>query len=444
MLNSFHKFLIIFFILILPITLFSQDTGFRKGRTYFEYKYGFTYFHNGSLVENVHDKNKLIVPAIVGADDAFLYGFSRSDSNKPHLFSNSNNFLFEYGLSDKWGIGFTFHRETYNANNLSTSNFAQNLLFTSLLYGQTINTQALADLNKRYVGLKENTKVMDVVSLDFNLAYHFSPNQKWDPYVRFGLGKGFDTFSPSTHITRLSGYLGTRYFITENFYLVGELGLAHHEVYRVSKQSPIARFAPNGVLNEAYVQVGAGVSLGEFWKRNPKSKEEHKEEVVTKEEVKPEPVKPPEENEIKKIAREYDIGLSKRDNKLALTLPNEGSFDSGSDKLSKKGENAVKGLALIMQKMKGVNYTIEGHTDNVPTTTLKFKSNQELSLARAVNVKNLLIQESIEESRLSTLGQGDTKPVQSNATPEGRKANRRIEVITDKDISEIPELNGAL
>jgi outer membrane protein OmpA-like peptidoglycan-associated protein len=64
-----------------------------------------------------------------------------------------------------------------------------------------------------------------------------------------------------------------------------------------------------------------------------------------------------------------------------------------------------------------------GHTDNQGNKA----KNKQLSADRAEAVKNFLVEKGISESRITTSGMGDSKPVASNKTPEGRAQNRRIE-----------------
>ena len=72
---------------------------------------------------------------------------------------------------------------------------------------------------------------------------------------------------------------------------------------------------------------------------------------------------------------------------------------------------------------------VTGHTDNVPTRTLRFASNWELSKERARNVTQLLSTRLGDVSRISYEGRGDTEPVAGNDTPEGRARNRRVEIV---------------
>ncbi|HMZ61043.1 MAG TPA: OmpA family protein, partial [Leptospiraceae bacterium] len=95
--------------------------------------------------------------------------------------------------------------------------------------------------------------------------------------------------------------------------------------------------------------------------------------------------------------------------------------------------------------IEGVKFTVEGHTDNVPMNKgSKYPDNDRLSLARANSVKEIFLKEKVKSENISTVGMGDSKPIESNETSEGRQANRRIEIVADKDLSEIPELEGLL
>ncbi|MEL0069956.1 MAG: OmpA family protein, partial [Betaproteobacteria bacterium] len=71
-------------------------------------------------------------------------------------------------------------------------------------------------------------------------------------------------------------------------------------------------------------------------------------------------------------------------------------------------------------------------TDNVPIAfSERFDSNWDLSAARAAAVADFMIENSIDDSRLTVLGFADTKPVTTNDTPQGRQQNRRIEILID-------------
>jgi len=76
-----------------------------------------------------------------------------------------------------------------------------------------------------------------------------------------------------------------------------------------------------------------------------------------------------------------------------------------------------------METFPETSFDIVGHTDNVGSPA----TNKKLSADRAESVKRYLVEKGIDESRISTRGAGDTQPVASNKTAEGRAKNRRIE-----------------
>ncbi|MEL7157029.1 MAG: OmpA family protein, partial [Actinomycetota bacterium] len=93
---------------------------------------------------------------------------------------------------------------------------------------------------------------------------------------------------------------------------------------------------------------------------------------------------------------------------------------------------------------------IEGHTDNLPTGR-EWPSNWELSSARASRVVRWMIDTgSIPAPQLVAVGLADTRPTAENTSPEGRQANRRVEIvvrvngIVDSDVPVIDPLEGAL
>jgi len=94
-------------------------------------------------------------------------------------------------------------------------------------------------------------------------------------------------------------------------------------------------------------------------------------------------------------------------------------------------------LDAIVRNNKKLNIEIrtEGHTDNLPLPqelTSKWKSNWELSTARALNVVELLSEFSeLPEDKFSAMGYGEFRPTSKNDTPEGRARNRRVEIYLD-------------
>lgn len=102
-------------------------------------------------------------------------------------------------------------------------------------------------------------------------------------------------------------------------------------------------------------------------------------------------------------------------------------FDSGSAEL-KEGASAV--FEPIAKELLSLDnhIRVEGHTDNVPIRRGPFKSNWELSMARAYAVIRVLESQGVKPERLSGIGYGEYRPVAPNDTSENKARNRRIEI----------------
>ena len=92
-------------------------------------------------------------------------------------------------------------------------------------------------------------------------------------------------------------------------------------------------------------------------------------------------------------------------------------------------EDSWENLKDVMDKHPEIVVTVTGHTDNVG----KPASNLTLSQKRADNIKKMLVAKGIDESRIKAIGKGDTMPIESNKTKEGRAKNRRIEITIGKN-----------
>lgn len=114
---------------------------------------------------------------------------------------------------------------------------------------------------------------------------------------------------------------------------------------------------------------------------------------------------------------------------VRLTLKGAVLFDSGSDVLKEEAMPTVEKVALILERYIQNTIEIEGHTDNVPISTARFASNNELSSARALSMFNYLVENtSLQPVQIKHSGRGEYMPIADNSTPEGRAKNRRIEI----------------
>lgn len=136
-------------------------------------------------------------------------------------------------------------------------------------------------------------------------------------------------------------------------------------------------------------------------------------------------------NEIVQSAESYSIDdqiiIDYNAQYVELNLNGSILFDSGDAEVKDEAKLFLQKIASILVKYKYCIIEIEGHTDNVPISTSQFENNRELSAERARNVYEYLIeQENFIDSNLKIAGYGESNPVASNATEEGRAKNRRV------------------
>lgn len=132
-----------------------------------------------------------------------------------------------------------------------------------------------------------------------------------------------------------------------------------------------------------------------------------------------------------------NVQISQRRNELVLRLSDGVLFESGNDALEERAARVIARLASELRR-RAVTIRIEGHTDDRPIRTARFRSNWDLSTARATAVVARFAAEGIDPPRLSAAGYGEFHPIATNATDEGRKQNRRVDIV----VSAIPQTDA--
>lgn len=122
-----------------------------------------------------------------------------------------------------------------------------------------------------------------------------------------------------------------------------------------------------------------------------------------------------------------------KDKAVKIILPSDVLFDIGKAELKADAIGSLEAVGRLLQ-VTNLAVTVSGHTDNVPIHTERFPSNWELSTARAcVAAKYLIEKADINPARIQVIGYAENRPISSNDNPEGRSANRRVEVIVSKE-----------
>lgn len=137
------------------------------------------------------------------------------------------------------------------------------------------------------------------------------------------------------------------------------------------------------------------------------------------------------ESRLRKEIGSKQVKLEMVERGLVITFVAEILFGSGKAKMKPEGESILKKVAGILVRVTPNNEIgIEGHTDDAPIKYSGYKSNWELSTARATEVLHYLVNEGgLNPTKLAATGYGKYRPVASNDSNEGRKKNRRVEII---------------
>jgi chemotaxis protein MotB len=116
---------------------------------------------------------------------------------------------------------------------------------------------------------------------------------------------------------------------------------------------------------------------------------------------------------------------------LVLTLLDQILFDAGKSDLRTDGLPVLdKVAAVLKEQLVDEPIAVEGHTDNQPIKFSGWKSNWELSTARATSVIHYFTEQAgIAPERVRAVGYGEFQPVESNELADGRQANRRVEIV---------------
>ena len=147
---------------------------------------------------------------------------------------------------------------------------------------------------------------------------------------------------------------------------------------------------------------------------------------------------------VAKLRSMIDAGQLKvviRDGRMLIALPNDVLFDSGKTAIKPAGQAALGKVAEVLRGFTDRKFLVAGDTDNVPIHTSHFPSNWELSTARAVEVTKFLVQNGMKPEVLAAAGYGEWDPVAANDTPEHRAQNRRIEIVLQPNLSDLPPMD---
>jgi chemotaxis protein MotB len=159
-------------------------------------------------------------------------------------------------------------------------------------------------------------------------------------------------------------------------------------------------------------------------------------------------------DKLKKLT-ELGLKVEIRRNRMVIRLPGDVLFASGDDKLSKEGDKVLDAVADVIRndkQLSGRYFQVAGHTDNKPLKGGRFGDNWGLSAMRARQVLLYLVSPAdakeggggLASDRLHAAGYGDTDRVSKNDADDGRKQNRRVELVLMPDVEEMLDLKSLI
>jgi chemotaxis protein MotB len=136
------------------------------------------------------------------------------------------------------------------------------------------------------------------------------------------------------------------------------------------------------------------------------------------------------------------LTVQQRNGKVYISMENKLLFKSGKWDIEREGKKALTQLSRVLEKNPDISILIEGHTDNVPFTSIgDVESNWDLSTKRATAVVKILLKNNqILPQNLTAAGRSEYLPISPNSSKEGRASNRRIEVILSPSLEKITKL----
>lgn len=129
------------------------------------------------------------------------------------------------------------------------------------------------------------------------------------------------------------------------------------------------------------------------------------------------------------LSKYKSVKIARGEKGLIIRVDNKVLFDEGYADIKPEAKNTLNEIVTVLTKINNP-VIIEGHTDSIPIGNAKYPSNWELSTARATNIITYMVKTGgISPKRLCAVGYGEYMPIADNTSINGRKLNRRVDII---------------
>lgn len=132
-----------------------------------------------------------------------------------------------------------------------------------------------------------------------------------------------------------------------------------------------------------------------------------------------------QEAELRKQLQSTGVSVTRSGDNIILNMPNEVTFGVDQSQLSTRAQQVLNSVALVAKEYDETRLNIIGYTDSTGSESY----NLRLSQVRASEVANYLMSQNVAPVRIASQGMGESRPIASNSTEQGRAQNRRVEIV---------------
>ena len=128
------------------------------------------------------------------------------------------------------------------------------------------------------------------------------------------------------------------------------------------------------------------------------------------------------------------VSVTREGDNIYLNMPSDITFAVDQSDIKPTFYETLNSVSIVLNEFDKTTVTVLGHADSTGSDA----HNQQLSERRALSVSQYLVGQGVSGPRLNNIGFGETRPIADNSTPQGRAANRRVEIVIDPIESEFP------
>ncbi|HZS35587.1 MAG TPA: OmpA family protein [Polyangia bacterium] len=143
---------------------------------------------------------------------------------------------------------------------------------------------------------------------------------------------------------------------------------------------------------------------------------------------------------LRPLADAHTLAVGLRKGRMSVRIGEQALFEPDQAQLTPAGTAALRQVAAALREIPDRDFLVGGHTDNQPIKSSAYRSNWELSTARAVTVVRFLQAEGVDPRRLGAAGYSEFDSIARNDTAEERGLNRRIEIVVMPSLDELPAI----